>query len=86
MGRLIIELTTPGGGPIWLDPSAISKFMPSQDHPGGTLLWTFTGTQEVRETPDQILQLLQKCVASVKKAKARAKGHSWPSRHIMRRR
>jgi hypothetical protein len=73
MGRLIIELTTPGGQPIWLDPNSISKFMPSADHPGGTLLWTFAGTQEVRETPDQILQLLQKCVASVKKAKARMK-------------
>ena len=58
MTRLIIELTSPDGQPVWMDPSSISKFAPSTDHPGGTILWSFAGTQEVRESPDQILHTI----------------------------
>ena len=58
MPQLIIQLTAPNGEPVWIDPASIGKFMASTDHPGGTLLWSAGGTQEVQESPSQILHLL----------------------------
>jgi hypothetical protein len=57
MSLVILQLTAPNGAPVWVAP-AIFKMMPSQDHPGGSLLWTAAGTQEVEESPEKILRMI----------------------------
>jgi hypothetical protein len=72
MSLVILQLTTPIGGPVWIAPP-ILKMLPSLDHPGGSTLWTDAGTQEVQESPEQILKMINGVAAKLKIAHGRMK-------------